>query len=96
MTYLFNDYVYETFMDNFNNNICQNNGKRYTTDNGDKYVCGIGDLTEYCGAVIKMLKYNQQCKRDIQLEAKSIAFHVLKQNCKVPFALRSLVNEYLI
>ena len=91
MAYIYNNYVYETFMDTFDSNICQNNGKRYTTDEGDKYVCGIDDCTEYYETLIKLLLFNKKCKHDIDTKAKSTAFYLLQRDKKVPFELRNLI-----
>ena len=95
MAYYYSYYVYESFMNSFGDNICQNNGKRYTTDEGDEYICGIDDCTDYYSTVIEMLKYNKQCKHQIQLKAKSTAFFILKKDYVVPFDLRNLIQEYL-
>ena len=95
MAYFYNYYVYETFIDTFDRNICQNNGKRYTTDEGDKYVCGIDDCTEYYDILIKLLLFNKKCKHDIDTKAKSTAFYLLHRDKKVPFELRNLIKDYL-
>ena len=95
MAYFYNYYVYETFIDTFDRNICQNNGKRYTTDEGDKYVCGIDDCTEYYDTLIKLLLFNKKCKHDIDTKAKSTAFYLLQRDKKVPFELRNLIKDYL-
>ena len=95
MAYYYNNYVYETFMDNFDNNVCQNNGKRYTTDDEDKYICAIDDLTDYYETVIKLLEYNQLCKHQIEVKAKSTAFFILKQQYSVPHDLRNVIKKFL-
>ena len=95
MAYFYNYYVYETFIDTFDRNICQNNGKRYTTDEGDKYVCGIDNCTEYYDTCIKLLLFNKKCKHDIDTKAKSTAFYLLQRDKKVPFELRNLIKDYL-
>ena len=84
MAYFYNYYVYETFIDTFDRNICQNNGKRYTTDEGDKYVCGIDDCTEYYDTLIKLLLFTKKCKHDIDTKAKSTAFYLLQRDKKFP------------
>ena len=95
LAYSYNYYVYETFMETFGDNVCQNNGKRYTTNEGDKYICGIDDCTEYYDTYIKLLLFNIKCKHDIDTKAKSTAFYVLKQYFEVPFELRNIIKEFL-
>ena len=94
MSYLYNEFVYKCFMYRFDNNICCINGKRYSDETGDKYICGIDDCVDYYDTVVKLLLYNIKCKKIIQEKAYVLAFMNLRCN-HIPYDIRNLIRQFL-